>query len=263
MDWVILQRFDGAPAAADWLHSAARLQLADEAAPLMAGPVDVHLVRDGGAGVLPAPVSAVIATRLKPDQEDAYRAWERRIAAAQAMAAGFQGYRLEPPVPGVQDDWLAILRFDNEAHLQAWLNSPERARLLADAAEFTQDVHARVVRTGFEQWFSQAAAGAAAPAVWKQNMVVLLLLYPIVFLFGLLVQTPLLMKAAGLPFWLALFVGNVTSVLLLNVALPWTSRRLDWWLNPARKGDARVTLFGALLLVALYAACMAVFSRLS
>ena len=57
-------------------------------------------------------------------------------------------------------------------------------------------------------------------------MIVLLLLYPVVFLFGLWVQTPLLIGRAGLPFWLALFIGNVVSVLLLNWLVPWTSTRL-------------------------------------
>ena len=70
---------------------------------------------------MPAPVSAVISTRIKPGQEDAYREWGRTIAAAQAKSPGFQGYRFEPPVPGVQDDWLTILRFDSEANLQTWL----------------------------------------------------------------------------------------------------------------------------------------------
>ena len=40
---------------------------------------------------------------------------------------GFQGYRLEPPIPGIQEDWLAVLKFDSSAHLQAWLDGPERA----------------------------------------------------------------------------------------------------------------------------------------
>ena len=57
-------------------------------------------------------------------------------------------------------------------------------------------------------------------------MMVLLLLYPVVFLFGLWVQTPVLMGKAGLPFWLALFIGNVVSVLLLNWLVPWVSSAL-------------------------------------
>ena len=58
-----------------------------------------------------------------------------------------------------------------------------------------------------------------APA-WKQNMVVLALLYPVVFIFGALVQTPLLMQRFGLPFWLALFIGNIIGVLLLARLVP-------------------------------------------
>ena len=89
------------------------------------------------------------------------------------------------------------------------MDSPERHRLIKEAEELTEDVHARIVRSGFSQWFPDAHAQAPA---WKMNMIVLLLLYPVVFLFGLLVQTPLLMRGIGLPFWLALFIGNVASV---------------------------------------------------
>lgn len=260
-DWVILQRFSGADAATAWLHSDRRRGLVDAAQPMLAGAVDVHLVRDTGAGVLPAPVSAVISIRIKPGQEGAYRKWEQRIAAAQAKAVGFQGYRFEPPVPGVQDDWLAILRFDTEPHLRAWLDSPARAKLLEEAADFTEEFHARVVRTGFGQWFA-GGASAAAPA-WKQNMVVLLMLYPVVFLFGLWVANPFLIKAARLPFPVALFIGNAVSVTLLNYLVPWASGRLGWWLNPKGGKAARVTLAGAALIAVLYAACVAVFLRLS
>jgi uncharacterized protein len=260
-DWVILQRFADVEAATAWLHSEQRLQLVSAAQPMLAGPVDLHLVRDSGAGILPAPVSAVISTRIKPGQEGAYRKWEQRIAAAQAKAAGFQGYRFEPPVPGVQDDWLAILRFDTEPHLQAWLESPARLKLLEEAAGFTEEYHARVVRTGFEQWF--AAGGSASAPAWKQIMVVLLLLYPVVFLFGIWVQNPFLIKAAKLPFPLALFIGNVVSVTLLNYLVPWVSRLLLWWLSPKAEKRVQIAFAGAVLILALYAACIGVFLRLS
>src|SRR5262249_60987814 len=140
------------------------------------------------AGSHAAPVSVVISSRVKSGEEAAFRAWEQRIATAQAQSPGFQGDRFEPAIPGVQDDWLAILRFDTEHNLQAWLESPVRKKLLEEAAPFLEEFHARAVRTGFEQWFS-SADGTSAPAAWKQNMIVLLLLYPVVFLFGAWVQT--------------------------------------------------------------------------
>ena len=91
------------------------------AAPLLIGRDDVHIVRDDAGGIKPAPVSAVISTRVQPGKDAEYRVWERKIAAAQSKAPGLQGYRFEPPVPGVQEDYVAILRFDSEANMQAWL----------------------------------------------------------------------------------------------------------------------------------------------
>jgi len=262
VDWVIQQRFADVEAAAAWLRSERRTRLVDAAQPMLAGHDDVHLVRDSTVGVRPAPVSAVISSRIRPGQEAAFRAWEQRIAAAQAKSPGFQGYRFEPPIPGVQEDWLAILRFDTERNLQTWLDSPERKKLLEETAPFLEEFHARVVRTGFEQWFPSAAAGTSAPAAWKMNMLVLLLLYPIVFLFGIWVQTPILMGKAGLPFWLALFIGNVVSVLLLNWLVPWTSRGFGWWLAPTRNADERTSLTGAALILLLYAGWLYLFSTL-
>jgi uncharacterized protein len=263
VDWVILQRFTSAEAAAAWLTSERRLKRLEGAAAMLLGIDDVHVVHDGGTGVLPAPVSAVISTRIKPGQEGAYRVWEQRIAAAQAKAPGFQGYRFEPPVPGVQEDWLAIVRFDTEANLQAWLDSTERQKLLQEASGFTEEFHARIARTGFDQWFPTVAAGASRPAVWKQNMLVLLMLYPVVFLFGYFVQTPLLMVGTGLPFAVALFIGNVVSVTLLNYLVPWVSNRFSWWLQPADSHAEWTGHDGTALVIALYGVLLIVFWRMS
>lgn len=263
-DWVIQQRFTNVGAASAWLRSERRMRLLDAGQTMLAGPDDVHLVRDVAGGPRPAPVSAVISSCVRPGQEAAFRAWEQRIATAQAQSPGFQGYRFEPPIPGVQDDWLAILRFDSEHNLQTWLDSAERKRLLEEAAPFLEGFHARVVRTGFEQWFPSAEDGASAPAAWKQNMIVLLLLYPVVFLFGIWVQTPVLMGRAKLPFWFALFIGNVVSVVLLNWLVPLASRGFGWWLSPAHDATSRrISLAGAALVIVLYAACLFLFSNMA
>jgi antibiotic biosynthesis monooxygenase (ABM) superfamily enzyme len=173
-DWAILQRFATAEHATAWLRSERRLALLAEAQPLLVGADDVHLVHDAAAGALPAPVSAVITTRIKPGREAEFRRWEHRIAAAQARFPGFQGYRFEPPIPGVQEDWLAILRFATDEAMQGWMNSAERQNLLREAVDFTDRVEARIVRAGFAQWFAPEP-GQRMPPAWKQNMIVLLL----------------------------------------------------------------------------------------
>jgi antibiotic biosynthesis monooxygenase (ABM) superfamily enzyme len=259
VDWVILQRFRTAEDAVGWLHSPARGALRAAARPYLVGPDDVHLLREGQTGALPAPVSMVITTKVIPGREAEFQRWEVRITTEQARAPGFSGYRLEPPIPGVQEDFVAILRFETHAMLQAWMDSPKRAALLAEAKPFTAEVRMRVVQAAFTQWFTPTPDG---PPVWKQNMVVLLMLYPVVFLFGLWVQTPLLMRMLGLPFWLALFVGNVAGVVLLNWLVPWARRWFAWWLTPRKGAPSWTNWAGAAAMIGLYCVIMAAFSRL-
>ena len=258
VDWVILQRFDTMENAQRWLGSTERQTRIEGAAPMLIGRDDVHIVRDDQGGIKPAPVSAVISTRVLPGKELEYRAWERKIAAAQSKAPGLQGYRFEPPVPGVQEDFVAILRFDSEANMQAWLDSPERKKLIEEAAPLTEEFHTRMARTGFEQWFRDESGAPSNASVWKMDMIVLLLLYPIVFLWGVVVGTPLLANKLNMPFPIALFVGNIFSVGMTGFMVPWVANRMGWWLNPTRN-VVRANLLGAGLICAIYAACVLVF----
>ncbi len=158
---------------------------------------------------------------------------------------------------------MAILRFDTEANLQAWMNSPERQALLRESQPFIDEFHARVVRSGFDQWFTDSGKAPSGPPVWKQNMVVLLMLYPVVFLFGKYVQAPFLMGWAHIPFPAALFIGNMASVVLLNWLVPWASRALAPWLNPPRQNLLRANLTGTTLLVVLYGVLVTLFCLIS
>jgi len=255
---VILQRFDTMEDAQRWLASTERQTRIEGVAPMLIGRDDVHIVRDDQGGIKPAPVSAVISTRVLLGKEHEYRAWERKIAAAQSKAPGLQGYRFEPPVPGVQEDFVAILRFDSEANMQAWLDSPERKKLIEEAAPLTEEFHTRMARTGFEQWFRDESGAPSSASVWKMDMIVLLLLYPIVFLWGVVVGTPLLANKLNMPFPIALFVGNIFSVGMTGFMVPWVANRMGWWLNPTRN-VVRANLLGAGLICAIYAACVLVF----
>jgi len=259
IDWVIVQKFASADDAQTWLRSPQRLRLIETVQPLLVGHDDIHIIQDDDAAKPPDAVSAVISMRIAPGKEDAYRAWGQRIAAAQAQYPGFQGFKLNPPIPGVQEDWVTILQFDTEAHLNAWMTAPERLKLLDEANAFTTETHYRTVRSGFDQWFR--VGGAAEAPVWKLNMLTLLALYPVVFLFGYFVQTPILQRQLGWPFWLALFAGNLSGVVILNWVAPWVSHRFGWWLQPAGSETRKQTLLGIGAIVALYALLLLVFSR--
>jgi antibiotic biosynthesis monooxygenase (ABM) superfamily enzyme len=258
-DWVIVQRFATLDQAQTWLRSPERSRLVAEVQAMLVGHDDIHIVQDDTAGQPPEAVSAVISMRIKPGTEKAYREWSQRIAAAQAHYPGFQGFEVNPPIPGVQDDWVTVLQFDSEPHLNAWMTSPERQNLLDEAKGFTAETHYRTVRSGFDQWFR--IGGAAQAPVWKMNMLTLLALYPVVFLFGFFVQTPVLMNQLGWPFWFALFASNVSGVIILNWLVPWVSKRFDWWLQPAGSETQKRDLTGLVAIVVLYGLLLLAFSQ--
>ena len=261
VDWVILQRFETLASAQGWLASPQRQKRIEGVGALLVGRDDVHIVQDDASAARSSPVSAVISTRVKPGREAEYLTWERKVAAAQSKARGLQGYRFEPAVPGVQEDHVAILRFDSQANLNAWLDSPERKQLLEEAAPLIAEFHTRMAQSGFEQWFRDAAPPGAPPlAAWKMNMIVLLTLYPVVFLWSVWFGLPILATRLQMNFPVALFIGNVFSVSMTAILVPWTARHLlGWWLTPQHDHRSRAAALGAATVLAAYAAMVFVF----
>ncbi len=256
--WTIFQWFEQDAAAFDWLASPQRHQLLKAAQAILIGSDDVHVARARGQPQAAVSASTIIETHVKPSMESAYRAWQHRIGAALSAAPGFQSYRFEPPLPGVRDSWLVLIRFDTQAALDAWLECTERRRLLRDVEALTSDRSERTVGSSFEQWFPETP-GEVPPASWKMNMIVLAVLYPTVFLIDTFVAFPLL--GVGIPSWLAIFFGNVACVLILSLLVPRISRYLGWWLNPVARGNLRrINWLGIATMMVAYGASLAIFA---
>ena len=130
----------------------------------------------------------------------------------------------------------------------------------ANATPLTEEFHARIASSGFEQWFRNEQGPSGGPSVWKMDMIVLLLLYPIVFLWGVWVGTPILQDKLNTPWAVNLFIGNIFSVLLTGFMVPWVANRMGWWIFP-KVNKLQANLLGAALICAIYAASILVFWR--
>ena len=209
-----------------------------------------------------APVTVVTQTRVAAGHDAEFSRWQEEVNGVLAGIPGYLDHSVMPPNPPAQVDWVTMLRFDSDAHLDAWLNSEQRQRLLKETPDFSPEFHVRKVRTGFDSWFTAGTRpGAEPPSAWKQSMVVLLVLYPTVFLFGFFVGTPFLMNQ-GVPFWLTLFLSNAASTVLLGYWFtPQVSRALMWWLSPKPTAPPWTNWAGAGLVALLYCLCLAIFSQ--
>ncbi len=111
-------------------------------------------------------------------------AWQERLRLAESTFPGFRGTELFRPVPGVQEEWTALYRYDSAADLDKWLVSDERKQLLAEGEKFA-DFHSRTIDNSFGSWFAFDEHGneAPPPSDVKTSIAVWVGLYPtVVFL---------------------------------------------------------------------------------
>ena len=218
-------------------------------------PVIQQVVANSKPSALP--VTVVISQLVKPGCEEAYQEWQLDMDLAAKKFPGFLGTEMIKPLPGVQNEWVVIFRFDSARHLDDWFASDIHKDLLKQAEPFFEKVHVRRVGRGFEDWFANAAGeGESGPSQVRMAMVVLLALYPTVMLLTLFVSP--LMASWGLP--LSMFVSNVLSVVILTWAvMPLATRALSFWLDQETGSGTFVTILGGTLIVGLYLISISIF----
>ena len=250
--WRIIQRFRTAEHLRQWRRSDACRQLLAEARALLQGDGTIDLQeQEAGDSHAQSSVTEVITTRVKSGMEDAFREWSARIHLAQAGFPGFRGAYLQPPQSEKQGYWTTLLRFATPDQLDAWLASTERQQLVVESEAMVDSWENRRLPTSFAGWFPNDPAVGKAPAAWKQTMLVLLVLFPIVML-ELRFLSPAL---NGLNPALGTFIGNAISVFLVSWPLmPLVIRPLAWWLQPKEAGSKWITAAGLAIVLGLYAA---------
>ncbi|WP_308467018.1 hypothetical protein [Rathayibacter soli] len=254
-DLVIVDRFRNAQAARGWFDGSKRRSLYAERVGIDSDE-EIQLISEQSRSA-PDGATVIVSSTVAPADEDAFIEWQARISEAESRFRGFRAHRLQPPVPGIQQKWVIILTFDTNEHLDEWIHSPERRRLLEEGSRFNLDLKVKKASFGFDFW--SAVKDPDIPII-KNNLLVLLVLYPMVFLWGYFVSEPLI-DSQGVPFWLSLFIGNLVSTQLLGwFVVPWIFRQFDWWLKP--KPGWRVQLIGVIVVAVLYAAAMALYAWL-
>jgi len=259
-DWVMVQRFRTLQQLRAWLDSDARRSLLAESASLLVDEGTTNVIEGASAELSPHEmVTEIITVSVKPGMEEAYRAWVDRVRQMEATFPGYRGLQLQPPIPGLQDDWVSLLRFDTSEDLDAWLESDARRAALKEVEPFIDRSRKQQVATPFSGWFTFGdVPGGQVPPNWKQSMIVLLVLYPIVML-ELLFLNPLT-RSLGMAE--ATFIGNLLSVAATGFLLiPLALRALGWWLRPAPGAPRWTTAAGVALIFVLYAVSVAVFAR--
>ncbi|MFJ7956463.1 antibiotic biosynthesis monooxygenase [Streptomyces sp. NPDC096319] len=229
-DWVVVYRFDSVAHLQAWMNGATRQRLLNTGERFFDGPGTQQVITGGSRPADPL-VTVVVTHRVHPDHVEDFLRWQRAMSEAEGRFPGYRGTELFRPIEGLQDAWTTLYRYDTGAHLDAWLTSDERRRMLAEGARF-DDFELRTIENSFGSWFAFEENGREAPppSETKTAIAVWVGLYPTVVLLTLALS-PL-----KLPLWIGLLIGNLLSSLVMSFfTMPhYVNRLLKRWLWPAK-----------------------------
>jgi antibiotic biosynthesis monooxygenase (ABM) superfamily enzyme len=184
-----------------------------------------------------APVTVAITRVLPVGHEPEMMSW---LNAGISLAEKFPGFLGAGWVRTEADseEWHMLYRFADQQSLEQWEYSPQR-QWWRSAASGLGVVEARVERrTGIEGWFDVPQStvlepGGAAPAPgppprWKQACTIFVVFFPLSVAANWLSREFL----AGVPLPLRVLATVLAMTPVMTyVALPWITRRLQWWLQ--------------------------------
>ncbi len=171
----------------------------------------------------PEPVTVVLTWRVKPGKDKAFKEWVHGITGAAVKFPGHLGVtNIRYPDSG--RIYHSVLKFDDQKHLDAWLNSKERAAWIKRLGGIATEQKNKL--TGLENWFEMP--GMNPPPRWKMVIATFIAVYPVSLLLNYFVSPHTVHVNV---FARALLFPVVLPVLLTYFLMPFVTQKiLKRWL---------------------------------
>jgi len=189
---------------------------------------------DRGAGWPPedadGPVTTTVTRRVKPGHEPFYEQFLEGVIAAARRFPGHLGVDVFRPETTAGGEYRIVYRFDSRAHLEAWLDSDERAAWLERAEPHVIGPMRTQFVTGLETWFTlPVRPGTPPPPPYKMALLTWITIFPLITLVVIVLE-PVLENLALVP---RLAVTTAVTVPIMTwLAMPRVTRLLRGWLYP-------------------------------
>lgn len=175
--------------------------------------------------------TVVITHRVRKEEHAVYEQWLEEIAPLCKASPGHLDWQVVRPISGLTETYTVLIRFDTKAHLQRWMESADRSRLIAKMQPLFVTGDDFFISSGLDFWFTPAGARAKVPVRWKQFLVTWSAIFPLAL--GVpLVVTPLL-NGLGVPpniLSTTLVVTGVVVFMMVYWVMPRYTRLLQKWL---------------------------------
>jgi antibiotic biosynthesis monooxygenase (ABM) superfamily enzyme len=256
-EWLLVQKFYTQEHAKNWQQSEIRQKLMERLKQSLIGNTKGNIKETlSSTSDISGGATEMFITKVNPDYEKEYHEWMAKIHQAESKFPGFKGVYVQSPSQKGSLNWITLLQFDTLENLDNWLNSSEREKILEEGKPLMTSLENHRMISPYAGWFASIVQESELPAAWKQTMLVLLVLYPIV----VIELKYLSLWTAGMNLSLSTFIGNAISVTLIAwPMMPIAIYFLGWWFSPKPDNRLRSNLKGTILILVLYLIEIALF----
>lgn len=170
-----------------------------------------------------SPVTVIAKHKVTIGKENEFKGWVDEVNQTCQRFIGYLGTEIIRPVTADGNEYTCIFRFDNIIHLEHWVNSNERKKLLMRAQQFGETEPDYQHYHSLEFWFDNKAK---SPSDFKMAIVTFFAIWGLVHFIAPFVSTVL-----PAPFWVQEMVTVALIVLLMTfLVMPFLIKVFYKWL---------------------------------
>jgi uncharacterized protein len=185
------------------------------------------------------PITLVISEVVEPHLIEEYEMWSKGINQSAQQFEGFLGVDIIRPRDHQYPEYVVIVKFETYSHYKNWLTSPVYKQWMQRSQEFISTRSQQQQAHGLEIWFTlpkSELANPKEPLYYKQVIIGVITVYPLILLSDLLIATFL----QGLPALVSLLISVIfVSALLAYPVMPYLTKILAFWLYPSKPKRAK------------------------
>jgi antibiotic biosynthesis monooxygenase (ABM) superfamily enzyme len=175
--------------------------------------------------------TVVITHRVREGKHADYESWSNEIAPLCKASPGNLDWHIVRPISGLTGTYTIIIRFDTRAHLQYWMESSTRSRLIEKVQPLLVTGDDFFISSGLDFWFTPERAKAKVPVRWKQSIVTWSAIYPLVLGVPIIIAPVLhLLHFPDNHFITTFVVTGVIVFLMVYWIMPRYTRFIQRWL---------------------------------
>src|SRR5258708_710777 len=123
--------------------------------------------------------TVVITHRVRESKEADYERWLSEIGPICGASPGHLDLQIIRPIIGLTTTYTIVIRFDTNDHLQQWIHSHDRRRLIEKVRPFLAADDDYTIRSGLDFLFMPSGASVKVPVRWKQFLITWSAIYPL------------------------------------------------------------------------------------